>query len=250
MPYCSNCGKEIIGESSYCGNCGKQITTSQTDNQFSSSSSPNDVKSELRKEAQRDVTSFLSREKKHVSTKVIYVIIGAIIIALTILVLFLFKSNVFNKSVETQNQEAAQETSSAVNTDEPSQTEIQNSDTENADKMESSELKVFLRYGTVAGGRPFIETDKNIYNYGEKISVYFYNAPGNARDWICIVPAGSRNTTAGDYQYIPSKERGVMTFKSPKPGRYEARAYYSYSHFRYTISARYHFTVLKRPANY
>ena len=127
-----------------------------------------------------------------------------------------------------------------------SQTKLENSDPENADKVKSPERKVFQRQVTVARGKSLIETDKNIYNYGEKIRVHFYNAPGYSRDWICIVPAGARHTEAGDYQYIPRRGRGVLTFRSPRPGRYEARAYYNYSPGGYVVSARYGFTVENR----
>ena len=91
---------------------------------------------------------------------------------------------------------------------------------------------------------PWIETDKDVYNYGEQIRVHFYNAPGYSSDWICIVPAGSWDTEAGDYKYLPEGVReGVMIFNSPQPGEYEVRAYYNYSAFRYTVSARFHFAV-------
>ena len=109
-------------------------------------------------------------------------------------------------------------------------------------------MLTFCCQTAIAQGRPLplIETDKNIYNYGEKIRVHFYNAPGYSRDWICIVPAGARHTEAGDYQYIPRRGRGVLTFRSPRPGRYEARAYYNYSPGGYVVSARYGFTVENR----
>lgn len=108
------------------------------------------------------------------------------------------------------------------------------------------ESRVFQKQGTVAGGRAFIVTDKDVYYSGEKIRVHYYNAPRYSRDWICIVPAGSRHTAAGNYQYIPRRGRGVLTFSAPRPGRYEARAYYSYSPSQYTISARHSFTVQER----
>lgn len=95
-----------------------------------------------------------------------------------------------------------------------------------------------------ANAGPWIETDKDVYNYGEQISVHFYNAPGYAGDWICIVPAGSGNTEAGDYKYIPEGlHEGIMIFKPPLPGEYEVRAYYYYSPLRYNVSARFQFTV-------
>jgi len=90
-----------------------------------------------------------------------------------------------------------------------------------------------------------IETNQDTYQRGERIKVRYYRAPGSSRDWICIVPAGSRNTEAGDYQYIPKRGKGVMTFNAPSPGRYEARAFYNYSPGEYKITARYKFTVEK-----
>jgi hypothetical protein len=104
-------------------------------------------------------------------------------------------------------------------------------------------ILAFCCQTAIAGGKPFIETNKRIYYHGENIRVHFYNAPGYAGDWICIVPAGSPDTTAGNYQHIHKRGRGVLIFKSPRPGRYEARAYYNYSPARYIVSARYDFTV-------
>ena len=105
-------------------------------------------------------------------------------------------------------------------------------------------ILAFCCQTVMAEGEPLIQTDKNIYNYGEAITVHFHNAPGYARDWICIVPAGSPDTEAGDYQYIPEgAAQGALIFKSPRPGQYEARAYYNYSAFRYIVSDRYLFTV-------
>ncbi|PKN53516.1 MAG: hypothetical protein CVU55_02520 [Deltaproteobacteria bacterium HGW-Deltaproteobacteria-13] len=124
----------------------------------------------------------------------------------------------------------------------PSSTKPQSTVRQNADEMQSTDRKVFQKQGSVAEGKPLIETDKNIYNHGEKIRVYYYNAPGSSRDWICIVRAGSRHTEPGDYQYI-RRGRGVLIFKSPRPGEYEARAYYNYNSSQYKISARYGFTV-------
>jgi hypothetical protein len=106
-----------------------------------------------------------------------------------------------------------------------------------------SNRREFQKEGTVNDGKPLIETDKDAYQYGEKIKVYFYNAPGYSRDWICIVRAGARHTEPGNYQYIPKRGRGILTFKSSRPGKYEARAYYNYSSSEYKISARYVFTV-------
>ncbi|MEE9911620.1 MAG: hypothetical protein K4571_07835 [Deltaproteobacteria bacterium] len=90
-----------------------------------------------------------------------------------------------------------------------------------------------------------VATDKNLYTYGEKITVSFFAAPGtDDRDWITIVPEGTADNEAGDYQSLPrGTPQGTMTFDSPAPGKYEARAYYHYSRKGYSVSARYRFAV-------
>jgi TolB-like protein len=94
------------------------------------------------------------------------------------------------------------------------------------------------------GGAPIVNTDKDIYNSGEMIKVNFSSSPGNAGDWICIVPAGSPDTEGGDYKYMPrGLSQGVLTFDARSPGKYEVRAYYNYSRNGYVVSARYGFSV-------
>ncbi len=98
------------------------------------------------------------------------------------------------------------------------------------------------------GGASIVNTDKDIYNYGEKIKVNFSNAPGNDSDWICIVPVGSPDSEGGDYKYIPKGlAGGLLMFDPPSPGKYEARAYYNYSRNGYVVSARYAFSVVITP---
>ncbi len=106
-------------------------------------------------------------------------------------------------------------------------------------------MVLFCCYRTaIADVAPQVSTDKDIYNHGEKITVNFSNAPGINSDWICIVPAGSADTEAGDYQYMPrGLSQGIVTFDSPSPGKYEARAYYNYRRNGYVVSARYGFSV-------
>ncbi|MBN1363696.1 MAG: zinc ribbon domain-containing protein [Syntrophaceae bacterium] len=118
-----------------------------------------------------------------------------------------------------------------------------NVDELNNDKSAFRERSIFQRDDENAGNKNLVETEKDSYDYGEKIVVRYYNAPGYSRDWICIVPAGSRNTDAGDYKYIPRRGLGVLTFNSPPPGQYEVRAFYKYSPGRYRVTARYNFTV-------
>ena len=93
-----------------------------------------------------------------------------------------------------------------------------------------------------------VKTDKNAYVYGETIKVSFSNAPGSQRDWICLALADTQDTEAGDYQYIPyGVTQGMLTFDTPKPGRYEVRAYYNYLNKGYSVAARYAFSVNGNP---
>ena len=246
MSNCSKCGKEVIGDSSFCGHCGNKIADSPTAHPSSPGAAPIYVQAELAEEAQRSATSPVLEEKKRAKTIMTIAILGGIVIVLIIIALAMSKSNIFNKKAVNQTQGASQ----GVNSEEQLQASSQNGYPKNSENVGSIEPKVFQRHGTVAGGNPFIETDKNIYNYGEQISVHFYRAPGFSRDWICIVPEGSLDTEAGDYQYIPGRGRGVLIFKSPGPGRYEARAYYRYSPGRYVVTARYRFTVVDHPNKY
>jgi len=95
-----------------------------------------------------------------------------------------------------------------------------------------------------ANGGPWLETDKRVYQ-GDDIRVHFYNAPGYSSDWICIVPEGAPDTEAGDYKYMPAgAQQGVLHFRSPRPGRYEARAFYNYRSGGYVVSARSRFAVV------
>lgn len=111
-------------------------------------------------------------------------------------------------------------------------------------------MLLFLCPVAIAGEGPLISTDKDTYNYGEPINVKFSNAPGDERDWVCIVPAGSPDTEGGQYKYLPKGlSQGVLVFDSPSPGKYEARAYYNYARKGYVVSGRHAFSVVSTPAS-
>jgi hypothetical protein len=98
-------------------------------------------------------------------------------------------------------------------------------------------------YEAFASGAPRVVTNKNVYNHGEKIKVHYYNAPGYANDWICIVPHGAKHSQSGTYQYARKRGDGVLTFKASRSGKYEVRAYFNYSPGKYIVSASHDFTV-------
>ena len=111
-------------------------------------------------------------------------------------------------------------------------------------------MATFFFQPSPVGGAAIVNTDKEIYHQGETIKVHFSNSPGNNADWICIVPAGSPDTEAGEYQYMPKGlGQGVLTFHPPSPGKYEVRAYYDYKRTGYVVSARHGFSVVDRHAS-
>jgi len=100
---------------------------------------------------------------------------------------------------------------------------------------------------SVVWGAPLVKTEKSVYKAGEAIKVIFSDAPGNDSDWICIAPAGSPDTEAGSYNYMPrGTSQGSLLFGSPAPGKYEVRAYYNYRRLGYVVAARYAFSVDQR----
>ena len=106
---------------------------------------------------------------------------------------------------------------------------------------------LFFQPGPV-GGASLLSTDKDTYERGETIKVHFSNSPGDEGDWICIVPAGAPDTEGGDYRYMPKGvAQGSLVFEPPKPGKYEARAYYNYNRNGYVVSGRHAFSVVGSP---
>ncbi len=89
-----------------------------------------------------------------------------------------------------------------------------------------------------------VKTDKEVYQGGETIKVTYSGASGLDSDWICIVPAASPETDAGNYKYLlRGSNVGTLTFDPPVPGKYEVRAYYNYHKVGYVVAARAAFSV-------
>jgi len=107
---------------------------------------------------------------------------------------------------------------------------------------------IFCRPGIVESAL-IVHTDKEMYSQAEAIRVIFHQAPGYDRDWLCIVPAGSADTDAGDYQYLPGgANQGILIFAPRPAGSYEARAYYNYRQNGYVVSRRYAFSIVSDSA--
>jgi hypothetical protein len=100
-----------------------------------------------------------------------------------------------------------------------------------------------------AGILPSVSTNKQVYHQGEPILVHYSGAGGFIGDWICIVPFGEPDNTAGDFRYLPiGVHDGSTIFSAPGPGKYEVRVYYDYWQTGYTVSARHSFFVTDQGA--
>ena len=103
---------------------------------------------------------------------------------------------------------------------------------------------VMLCHARLTSADSALYTDKKNYRTNESIQVHFSNAPGSTKDWISVVPSGTPDNVAGEYQYIPNgMTSGLLTFYPQNPGQYEVRAYYDYRKKGYTVSFRSQFTV-------
>ncbi|MCB2186636.1 MAG: DUF2846 domain-containing protein [Deltaproteobacteria bacterium] len=95
-----------------------------------------------------------------------------------------------------------------------------------------------------------VHTLKKVYHPGEPIEVAFSGAPGTWRDWITVVPVGTPDNQAGDYDYTGAGvKKGVVRLPPQPPGHYEARGYFNYRKLGYRVGARYRFQVAARSAS-
>lgn len=94
---------------------------------------------------------------------------------------------------------------------------------------------------------PVVSTRRTSYQVGEAIEVDFSGLPGNATDWITIVPASAADDTYGEYFYSDGAVQGTFTFAGlTDAGEYEVRAYFNWydgGGGGYTVWARSRFTV-------
>ena len=73
---------------------------------------------------------------------------------------------------------------------------------------------------------------------GEKIVVRFSGMPGNATDWITLVPATAPATQYAQWFYLGGRHDGTVEFTGMPLGNYEVRAYLSWPDGGYNILAR------------
>ena len=116
----------------------------------------------------------------------------------------------------------------------------------------NNSYKVEYRYrfsvggtGVVGGGNPpvvgrLLKLDKTKYAVNEKIDIHFFNLAGNSSDWINILPKGTGEGAAGNWQYTGGLKTGKLTFAGLAAGEYETRVFYNNS---YKVEDRIFFKV-------
>lgn len=105
-----------------------------------------------------------------------------------------------------------------------------------------------FRVGTgisVGGENPpnvgrLLKLDKTKFAVNEKIEIHFFNLAGNSSDWISIVPKGTPEGAAGNWQYTGGLKNGKLTFAGIAAGEYETRVFYNNS---YKVEDRLFFKV-------
>lgn len=91
--------------------------------------------------------------------------------------------------------------------------------------------------------QPFVYTDKDVYAAGETVVVFWDGTPGNATDWVNVVPAGAPPEEWGQFAYTNGQVYGSMEFHGLTAGQYEARVFYNYPDGGFVPQATYSFTV-------
>ncbi|GHF37592.1 hypothetical protein HNQ07_001171 [Deinococcus metalli] len=78
---------------------------------------------------------------------------------------------------------------------------------------------------------------------GQAFTVRVDGLPGNAQDWVTVVPAGSSDSGWGEYYYSGGKRSADFTFRGLAAGAYELRVYFDYPAGGMTVRSRFPFRV-------
>ena len=103
----------------------------------------------------------------------------------------------------------------------------------------------------IGGGRParagfqgdFISVTQEVIPVGHPVPVQWSNTPGNAQDWITVVPVGTPEDKWGTWTYLKGSTSGVFEVNGLTPGDYEARLYYDWPKGGFKVIERIRFTI-------
>jgi hypothetical protein len=94
----------------------------------------------------------------------------------------------------------------------------------------------------------YVFTDRDFYNVGDVVTVFWSGMPGNLQDYVTVVPYGSPSADPGQGTYTNGAMDGSYTVGGLGAGDYEVRVFYDYPAGGYEVQAYYYFTV-GAPAN-
>lgn len=73
---------------------------------------------------------------------------------------------------------------------------------------------------------------------GQAIVVEFRGLPGNAQDWITLVPQTAPENNYNEWFYLKRQRSGSVTFKPVTPGHYEVRVFHNWPAGGYVVHER------------
>lgn len=78
---------------------------------------------------------------------------------------------------------------------------------------------------------------------GAGVTVHWKGTPGNAQDWVAVVPKGASEREWGRWTYLGGRSSGSFQVSGLSPGAYEARLYLDWPKGGYTVVERVAFRV-------
>lgn len=108
-----------------------------------------------------------------------------------------------------------------------------------AETAEASGAEEELSAEEQPAAAPTVATDRATYAPGDTIVVRVGGLPGNAQDWVALVPEGAPEDSLGQWTYTDGVTEGEFRFRAPPAlGRYEVRVYFDFPDGGYTVHAR------------
>ena len=78
---------------------------------------------------------------------------------------------------------------------------------------------------------------------GQPLVIRWRNTPGNPKDWVTVVPAGTPDNKWGRWTYLRGRTSGVFIVRGLRRGQYEVRLYYDWPRGRFNVIERKPVTV-------
>ncbi len=82
-----------------------------------------------------------------------------------------------------------------------------------------------------------------VFPPGQPVAISWRNTPGNAQDWITVVPAGTSDRKWGRWTYLRGRTSGRFVVRGLPAGVYEARLYFNWPKGGFKVIERLRFTV-------